>query len=208
MAKYTDAKCRICRREGCKLFLKGERCFTDKCSYQRRPYAPGQHGRARKKVSEYAVQLREKQKTRRAYGVLERQFHGYFEKAEMKKGVTGSNLLEILERRLDNVIYKLGFASSRDQARQLIRHGIFTLNGQKVDIPSLQVKEGDVIEVPEKNRKIPVVAQAAEAIARRGCPVWLECDGEAFKGTVKALPQRDDIQLPINEQLIVELYSK
>lgn len=208
MAKYTEAKCRLCRREGCKLFLKGERCFTDKCSFQRRPYSPGQHGRSRKKVSEYAIQLREKQKTKRAYGVLERQFHGYFEKAEMRKGVTGSNLLEILERRLDNVVYKLGFASSRDQARQLIRHGIFTLNGHKVDIPSMQVREGDVIEVPEKNRKIPVVAQAAEAIARRGCPVWLECDGAAFKGTVKALPQRDDIQLPINEQLIVELYSK
>lgn len=208
MAKYTEAKCRLCRREGCKLFLKGERCFTDKCSYQRRPYSPGQHGRARKKVSEYAIQLREKQKAKRAYGVLERQFHGYFEKAEMRKGVTGSNLLEILERRLDNVVYKLGFASSRDQARQLIRHGIFTLNGHKVDIPSLQVREGDVIEVPEKNRKIPVVAQAAEVIARRGCPVWLECNGAEFKGTVKALPQRDDIQLPINEQLIVELYSK
>lgn len=208
MAKYTEAKCRLCRREGCKLFLKGERCFTDKCSYQRRPYSPGQHGRARKKISEYAIQLREKQKTKRAYGVLERQFHGYFEKAEMQKGVTGSNLLEILERRLDNVIFKLGFASSRDQARQLIRHGLFTLNGQKVNIPSLQVKVGDVIEVPEKNRKVPVLAQAAEVIARRGCPVWMECDGAAFKGTIKALPQRDDIQLPINEQLIVELYSK
>ena len=208
MAKYTEAKCRLCRREGCKLFLKGERCFTDKCSYQRRPYSPGQHGRARKKISEYAIQLREKQKTKRAYGVLERQFHGYFEKAEMQKGVTGSNLLEILERRLDNVVYKLGFASSRDQARQLIRHGLFTLNGKKVNIPSLEVKVGDVIEVPEKNRKVPVLAQAAEVIARRGCPVWMECDGAAFKGTVKALPQRDDIQLPINEQLIVELYSK
>lgn len=208
MAKYTEAKCRLCRREGCKLFLKGDRCFTEKCAQQRRPYAPGQHGRARKKISDYAVQLREKQKTKRAYGVLERQFHGYFEKAEMRSGVTGNILLEILERRLDNVIYKLGFASSRDQARQMVRHGLFTLNGKKVNIPSLQVKAGDVIEVPEKNRKIPALAQVADVLARRGCPAWLECDGTSFKGIVKALPQRDDIQFPVNEQLIVELYSK
>lgn len=208
MAKYTEPKCRLCRREGCKLFLKGDRCFTEKCSWQRRPYPPGQHGRARKKISEYALQLREKQKTKRAYGVLEHQFHNYFENADMRKGVTGSNLLEILERRLDNVVYKLGFANSRDQARQMIRHGLFTLNGHKVDIPSLQVKVGDVIEVPEKNRKVPAIAQAAEAVARKGCPSWLESDGAAFKGTVKAIPQRDDIQFPINEQLIVELYSK
>ena len=194
MAKYTEAKCRICRREGCKLFLKGDRCFTDKCAYDRRPYAP--------------VQLREKQKTRRSYGILEKQFRGYFEKAEMQKGVTGTNLLVILERRLDNVVYRLGFANSRNQARQLVRHGIFTLNGHKVTIPSLQVRVGDTIEVPEKNRKIPVLAEAQEVIARRGCPAWLEADGAAFKGTVKALPQRDDIQFPVNEQLIVELYSK
>ena len=208
MARYTGAVCRQCRRENQKLFLKGDRCFTDKCAYERRPYAPGQHGRARKKVSEYAVQLREKQKTRRAYGVLERQFRGYFEKAEMHRGVTGTNLLVTLERRLDNVVYRLGFASSRDQARQMVRHGLFTLNGRKVNIPSLQVRVGDVIEVPEKNRKIPALAVAQEAVARRGCPAWLEADGAAFKGTVKALPQRDDIQFPVNEQLIVELYSK
>lgn len=208
MAKYTDAKCRICRREGCKLFLKGDRCFTPKCSWERRPYAPGQHGRARKKVSEYAIQLREKQKTRRAYGVLERQFRGYFEKADKAKGVTGTNLLVTLERRLDNVIYRLGFADSRDQARQLVRHGIFTLNGRKVNIPSLQVNEGDVIEVPEKNRKIPAIVAAAESIAKRGLPNWLEADSAAFKGTIKSLPQRDEIQFPVNEQLIVELYSK
>lgn len=207
MAKYTEAKCRICRREGCQLFLKGERCFTDKCSQKRRPYAPGQHGRARKKISEYAIQLREKQKTRRAYGVLEKQFRGYFEKAEQEKGVTGTNLLATLERRLDNVVFRLGFTHSRDQARQLIRHGIFTLNGKKVNIPSLQVKVGDIIEVPEKNRKIPVLAQAAEGGAR-STPAWLESEMAAFKGTVKALPQRDDIQFPVNEQLIVELYSK
>ena len=208
MAKYTEAKCRLCRREGCKLFLKGERCYSDKCSYEKRPYAPGQHGRARKKVSEYAIQLREKQKTKREYGILERQFRGYFEKAEQRKGVTGSNLLISLERRLDNVVYRLGFANSRDQARQMVRHGLFTLNGRKVNIPSIQVSAGDVVEVPEKNRKIPVLASAQEAIARRGCPGWLEVDGPAFKGTVKALPQRDDIQFPVNEQLIVELYSK
>lgn len=208
MARYTEPKCRLCRREGCKLFLKGDRCFTDKCSQERRPYAPGQHGRARKKISEYAVQLREKQKTRRAYGVLERQFHDYFEKADLQKGVTGTNLLVMLERRLDNVIYKLGFTNSRNQARQMVRHGIFELNGHKVDIPSLQVKEGDIITVPEKYRKIPVLAQAAETIAKRGSPVWLEADPANFKGMVKAIPNRDDIQFPVNEQLIVELYSK
>jgi small subunit ribosomal protein S4 len=162
----------------------------------------------RKKMSEYAVQLREKQKTRRAYGVLERQFRSYFEKAEMQKGVTGVNLLIMLERRLDNVVYRLGFANSRNQARQLVRHGVFTLNGRKVNIPSLQVRAGDVVAVPEKNRKIPVLAEAQEVIARRGSPTWLESIGAEFKGTVKALPQRDDIQFPVNEQLIVELYSK
>lgn len=208
MAKYTDAKCRICRREGCKLFLKGERCFTQKCSWERRPYPPGQHGRARKKISDYALQLREKQKTRRAYGVLEKQFRGYFEKADQAKGVTGANLLASLERRLDNVVYRLGFANSRDQARQLVRHGLFHLNGHKVDIPSLEVNIGDIIEVPEKNRKIPVLATAAESIGKRGLPNWLEVDPQAFKGTVKALPQRDDINFDVNEQLIVELYSK
>ncbi len=208
MAKYTEAKCRMCRREGTKLFLKGDRCYTDKCAYDRRPYAPGQHGRARKKISDYAVQLREKQKVRRTYGVLEKQFHGYFVMADRAKGVTGEHLLSLLERRLDNVVYRLGFANSRNQARQLVRHGIFTLNGRKVSIPSLQVRVGDVLEVPEKNRKIPVLAEAQEVIARRGCPAWLEADGAAFKGTVKALPQRDDIQFPINENMIVELYSK
>ncbi len=208
MAKYNEAKCRLCRREGTKLFLKGDRCYTDKCAYDRRPYAPGQHGRARKKLSDYAVQLREKQKVRRTYGVLEKQFHGYFVKADKAKGVTGEILLSYLERRLDNVVYRLGFANSRNQARQLVRHGIFTLNGHKVSIPSLQVRVGDTIEVPEKNRKIPVLMEAQEVIARRGCPVWLEADGAAFKGVVKALPQREDIQFPINENMIVELYSK
>ena len=208
MAKYNDAKCRLCRREGTKLFLKGDRCFTDKCAQDRRPYAPGQHGRARKKLSEYAVQLREKMKVRRIYGVLEKQFHGYFEDAEMAKGVTGANLLVILERRLDNVVYRMGFANSRSQARQLVRHGIFTLDGRKVTIPSLQVRVGDEIAVPEKNRNIPVIAAAQDVIARRGCPAWVEVDGASFKGVIKALPQRDDIQTPIEESLIVELYSK
>lgn len=208
MAKYNDAKCRLCRREGTKLFLKGDRCFTDKCAQERRPYAPGQHGRARKKVSDYASQLREKQKVRRMYGVLEKQFHSYFVSADMAKGVTGANLLSTLERRLDNVVYRLGFANSRSQARQLVRHGLFQLNGHKVDIPSLQVRVGDEITVPEKNRKVPVLAEAQDAVARRGLPAWLEMDGAAFKGVVKALPQRDDIQTPINESLIVELYSK
>ena len=208
MAKYNDAKCRLCRREGTKLFLKGGRCYTDKCAQDRRPYAPGQHGRARKKVSEYALQLREKMKVRRIYGVLEKQFHGYFVSADMAKGVTGANLLSALERRLDNVVYRMGFANSRSQARQMVRHGIFTLNGHKVTIPSLQVRVGDEVSVPEKSRKIPVLAEAQEVIARRGCPAWLEVDGAAFKGVIKALPQRDDIQTPINESLIVELYSK
>ena len=208
MAKYNDAKCRLCRREGTKLFLKGDRCFTDKCAQERRPYAPGQHGRARKKLSEYALQLREKMKVRRIYGVLEKQFRGYFEDADMAKGVTGANLLIILERRLDNVVYRMGFANSRNQARQMVRHGIFTLNGHKVTIPSLQVRVGDEIAVPEKSRNIPVIAAAQDVIARRGCPAWVEVDGAAFKGVIKALPQRDDIQTPIEESLIVELYSK
>ncbi len=209
MAKYNDAKCRLCRREGTKLFLKGDRCYTEKCALTHRPNAaPGQHGRIRKKMSEYALQLREKMKVRRMYGVLEKQFRGYFKDADMAKGVTGANLLNILERRLDNVVYRMGFANSRSQARQLVRHGIFTLNGNKVTIPSLQVRVNDEIAVPEKNRKIPVIAQAQDVIARRGCPAWLEVDGANFKGKVNALPQRDDIQTPIEESLIVELYSK
>ncbi|HCR11874.1 30S ribosomal protein S4 [Solidesulfovibrio sp.] len=208
MARYTEAKCRICRREGAKLFLKGDRCYTDKCAYERRPYAPGQHGRIRKKMSDYAIQLREKQKTRRMYGILEGQFRAYFQRADMKTGVTGENLLSFLERRMDNVIYRLGFANSRNQARQLVRHGIFTLNGRRVTIPSMQVKVGDVIEVRERNRQSPIILEAQQVIARRGCPAWLEVDGEKLKGKVNALPTREDVQFPINEQLIVELYSK
>jgi small subunit ribosomal protein S4 len=208
LARYTEAKCRLCRREGQKLFLKGDRCYTDKCAYERRPYAPGGAGRLRKKMSDYAVQLREKQKVRRMYGLLEGQFHTYFERAEAQKGVTGANLLILLERRLDNVIYRLGFANSRDQARQLVGHGLFKVNGRRVSVPSLLVKANDVIEVREESRKVPVIMEAQEVIARRGCPSWLESDGANFKGTVKALPVREDIQFPINEHLIVELYSK
>jgi small subunit ribosomal protein S4 len=208
LARYTEAKCRICRREGAKLFLKGDRCYTDKCAYERRPYAPGQHGRIRKKMSDYAVMLREKQKTRRMYGILEEQFRAYFQRADMQRGVTGENLLSFLERRMDNVIYRLGFANSRNQARQLVRHGLFILNGHRVTIPSLQVKVGDVIEVREKNRQSPIILEAQQVIARRGCPAWLEVDGEKLKGKVNALPTREDVQFPINEQLIVELYSK
>ncbi len=208
MAKYTEAKCRICRREGCKLFLKGDRCFTGKCAFDRRPLAPGQHGRARKKVSEYATQLREKQKTRRTYGLLERQFHSYFTKADMQKGVTGTNLLVLLECRLDNVVYRLGFANSRNQARQLVRHGLFTLNGHKVNIPSIQLRVGDSVDIPQKNRQVKMFADDQESIGRRGTPNWLEADYDAFKGTVKAMPQREDIRTEVNEQLIVELYSK
>ena len=208
MARYTEAVCRLCRREGQKLFLKGDRCYTDKCAMNSRAFAPGQHGQGRSKSSEYGMQLREKQKAKRYYGVLESQFRSYYEMAERRPGKTGENLLSILECRLDNVVYRLGFANSRTQARQLVRHGVFTLNGHKVTIPSLQVKVGDSVEVPEKSRTIPVLAEAQEAVARRGCPSWLEVDAPNFKGIVKALPQRDDIQFPINEHLIVELYSK
>ena len=208
MARYKESKCRICRREGAKLFLKGDRCFTDKCAYDRRPYAPGQHGRLRKKMSDYAIQLREKQKVRRQYGILEDQFRSYFQKADLMKGVTGTNLLVLLETRMDNVIYRLGFANSRDQARQLVRHGHFVLNGRRVNIPSMRVRPGDVVTVREESSKKTVLQEAKEVIGRRGCPAWLEVDAEAMKATVKALPAREDIQFPINEQLIVELYSK
>lgn len=208
MSRYTESKCRICRREGTKVFLKGDRCYTDKCSFERRPYPPGQHGRRRKKTSDYAVQLREKQKVRRMYGLQESQFNKYFQKAEARKGVTGINLLKFLEMRLDNVIYRLGFANSRDQARQLVKHGHFLKNGKKVDIPSMQVKVGDEIQVREKSRKVSIIQEAQEVLDRRGYPDWMEIDSENYKGTVKAEPQREDITFPINEHLIVELYSK
>ncbi|MBJ6725828.1 30S ribosomal protein S4 [Geomesophilobacter sediminis] len=208
MARYSGPVCRLCRREGAELFLKGERCFTDKCAIKRRSYPPGQHGQGRVKVSDYGVQLREKQKVRRIYGILEKQFRGYFETADRMKGVTGENLLFLLERRLDNVVYRLGFATSRTEARQLVRHGHFTLNGRKVNIPSIQVKPGEVLQLREKSRKITAINESLEAVVRRGIPQWLELDKDAAKGTMKMLPVREDITMPIQEQLIVELYSK
>ena len=199
MAKNTQPIAKRCKALGISPAVMG---------YAKKNTTRNSNGNMRKKQSEYATQLKEKQKVKFIYGVLEKQFHNAYLKAEAMPGKTGENLLQLMERRLDNVVYRLGFANSRNQARQLVRHGIFTLNGHKVTIPSLQVRVGDTIEVPEKNRKIPVLAEAQEVIARRGCPAWLEADGAAFKGTVKALPQRDDIQFPVNEQLIVELYSK
>lgn len=191
-----------------KLFLKGDRCFKDKCSIERRAYAPGQHGRRRSKVLGYGLQLREKQKVKRIYGLLESQFRLYFQEAERGHGITGENLLRRLEQRLDNVVYSLGFASSRPQARQLVRHGHVEVNGRKLNIPSYQVRKGDVIQVREKSRKNQQVRQAVETASGRGIPAWLELDAENFRGTVVDLPKREDIRLPIQEQLIVELYSK
>ncbi len=208
MARYTGPRCRHCRREGMKLFLKGDRCYTEKCAFERRSYAPGQHGRARTKLSDYGIRLREKQRVRRIYGVNEGQFHRYFVEADRQKGVTGHNLLRLLERRLDNVVYRLGFADSRNQARQLVRHGHFLVNGRKVDIPSFLVKVGDRIEVREKSRECAVIVQALEAVGRRGVPEWLELDAEKMAGVVKAMPEREHITMPINEQFIVEFYSK
>ncbi|MBI5657638.1 MAG: 30S ribosomal protein S4 [Geobacter sp.] len=208
MARYTGPSCRLCRRQNMELFLKGERCYTDKCAIKRRNYPPGQHGQGRAKVSDYGVQLREKQKVRRIYGILEKQFRSYFEKAERMKGVTGENLLVLLERRLDNLVYRLGFASSRIEARQLVKHGHFTLNGRKVNIPSILVKIGDTIELREKSRKITRVNDALDSVVRRGISQWLELDKDAYRGVLKSLPVREDITMPIQEQLIVELYSK
>ena len=206
MARYTDEQCRICRREGQKLFLKGTRCFTDKCSIARRNYAPGQHGQKRAKLSEYGTQLREKQKTKSYYGVGEKQFRGYFEMASNKKGVTGENLLQILESRLDNVVYRLGFGTSRAQARQFVNHGQFEVNGKKVDIPSYLVKTGDVITVRE-NKKDNVTIKANVETARP-VPAWLELNNETLSGKVVRLASREDVDIPIEEHLIVELYSK
>ena len=206
MARYTDEQCRICRREGQKLFLKGTRCFTDKCSIARRNYAPGQHGQKRAKLSEYGTQLREKQKTKSYYGVGEKQFRGYFEMASNKKGVTGENLLQILESRLDNVVYRLGYGLSRAQARQFVNHGQFEVNGQKVDIPSYLVKAGDVITVRE-NKKDNVTIKANVENARP-VPAWLELNNETLSGKVVRLASREDVDIAIEEHLIVELYSK
>ena len=209
MARYTGAVCRLCRREGQKLFLKGDRCYTDKCALDRRAYAPGQHGNARnKKLSEYGVQLREKQKTRRYYGISESQFQGYFEIAAKRKGMTGENLLSILESRLDNAVYRLGFAMSRAEARQLVRHGHFTVNGKKVNIPSYLLSVGDVIELKESSRSLDKIKGSLEANASRVIPKWLDFDQTNRVAKVVAVAAREDIDLPIEEHLIVELYSK
>lgn len=208
MARYTDAVCRLCRREGTKLFLKGERCYSDKCSVQRRSYAPGQHGQGRKKLSEYGMQHREKQKARRYYGVLESQFAKYFEMAEKMPGKTGEGLLQILETRLDNVVYRAGFAMSRPEARQLVRHGHFTVNGHRVNIPSYLVKAGDIVEICEKSRGKDKLKNVIEANSARPVVKWLDVNAEQGSCKVQSLPERSDIDLQLEEHLIVELYSK
>ena len=208
MSRYKDEQCRICRREGQKLFLKGSRCYTDKCSVTRRNYAPGEHGQGRKKISEYGTQLREKQKTKAFYGVGEKQFRKYFEMAENKRGITGEMLLQILESRLDNVVYRLGFGTSRAQARQLVNHGHFEVNGKKVDIPSYLIKAGDVITVRENKKDNKTIKENLEINAARPVPEWLEKDADKMQGKVIRLASREDVDLPVEEHLIVELYSK
>lgn len=208
MARYTGAVCKLCRREGSKLYLKGDRCYTDKCAVARRTYAPGQHGQSKKKLSGYGVQLREKQKVRRIYGILEKQFRSYFVEAERLKGVTGENLLRLLELRLDNVAYRMGFGESRAQARQLVRHGHFTVNGKKVNIPSFQVKLNDLIAVKANSKNTEAFKALAENAAGRTAPQWLSVNSEMMEARAIALPVREDIDIPIEEHLIVELYSR
>jgi len=208
MARYTGPSCKLCRREGLKLFLKGERCYTDKCSFDRRPYPPGQHGQRRIKFTEYGIRLREKQKVRRMYGMLERQFRSYFDRADRTKGVTGEAFLGLLERRLDSVTYRLGFAWTRADGRQLVRHKHVQVNGKTVNVPSFLVKPGDVITLREKSRDKARVQAALAGVERRGVPEWIEFDKETLTGTIKTLPNREEITLPIQEQLIVEFYSR
>jgi len=208
MARYTDAACRLCRREGVKLFLKGDRCFSAKCGIEKRAYPPGQHGQGRTRFSDYGVQLREKQKVKRMYGLLEKQFAQTMKRASRMKGRSGENLLLLLEQRLDNVVFRMGFATSRAEARQLVRHGHFLIDGRKTTIPSFQVKEGLKVVVREKSRKIARIAGALETLEGRSVPQWVEIDKENFEGTVKSMPAREDITMPIQEQLIVELYSR
>jgi small subunit ribosomal protein S4 len=209
LARYKDAVCRLCRREGTKLFLKGPKCFMDKCPVEKRNFAPGQHGKDRKaKIVGYGLQLREKQKAKRMYFAQERQFRSYFERAARSKGVTGEILLQQLERRLDSVVHRLGFAVARRQARQLVRHGHVAVNGRKVNIPSYQINVGDEIAIRENSRKLPILEPAKEFASHQGAPTWLEIDRDNYKGRVLSLPRREDIHLPVNEQLIVELYSK
>lgn len=208
MARYRGAVCRLCRREGMKLYLKGERCYTDRCAFERRNYAPGQHGRARSKFSDYGNQLREKQRVKRLYGVLEKQCRRYFKKASRQRGATGENFLVLLERRLDNVVFRLGFATSRNEARQLIRHRHFLVNGKLVDIPSYLLNPADTVEPKEKSKGIARIAESMEAVERRGVPRWLELDKQQFRGKLADLPAREEITTPIQEQLIVELLSR
>ena len=209
MARYTGSVCRLCRRENMKLFLKGDRCFSDKCAFDRRGYPPGQHGERRgRKISDYGIQLREKQKVKRMYGLTEKQFRLFFQRAHRQKGITGTNLLVLLERRLDNSVYRMGFVNSRTQGRHFVRHNHFTVNGKKVNIPSYLIKPGDVVEVREKSRKIQSITDALDAVVRRGVPQWIDLEKDAFKGVVKGLPVREDLTMPIQEQLIVELYTK
>lgn len=208
MARYIGPVCKLCRRENMKLYLKGDRCYSDKCSYDRRPYPPGQHGQGRIKFSEYGVRLREKQKVRRMYGMLEQQYRRYFSLAERQRGVTGENLLRLLERRLDNVAYRMGFGATRAEARQLVRHNHILINERRVNVPSCLVKPGDVVCIRERSRKIKRIQEAMETIERRGTPAWLEVEPKEFRGTIKAMPSREDVSAQIQEQLIVEFYSR
>ncbi len=209
MARYTGSVCRLCRRENMKLFLKGDRCYSDKCAFDRRGYPPGQHGERRgRKISDYGIQLREKQKVKRMYGLTEKQFRIFFQRANRQKGVTGTNLLVLLERRLDNVVYRMGFVNSRTQGRHFVRHSHFSVNGRKVNIPSYLIRPGDKVEVREKSRTIQSIGDALEAVVRRGVPQWIELEKDNFKGVVQSLPVREDLTMPIQEQLIVELYTK
>jgi small subunit ribosomal protein S4 len=209
LARFTGSVCRLCRRENLKLFLKGDRCYSDKCAFDRRSYPPGQHGQRRgRKSSDYGIQLREKQKIKRMYGLSEKQFHLFFERAERQRGITGTNLLTLLERRFDNVVYRLGFVNSRAQGRQFVKHNHFLINGKKVNIPSFLIKIGDVIEIREKSRKMQAIGDSLDAVVRRGIPQWLDLDKDKLEGIVKAFPVREDLTMPMQEQLVVELYSK
>jgi len=208
LARYTESQCRLCRRETMKLYLKGDRCFSDKCAIERRNYPPGQHGQNRGKLSDYGIQLREKQKIKRIYGLVEKQFESYFEEADRQRGVTGTNFLVLLERRLDNTVYRLGFSNSRSQARQLVRHGHFLVNGRKVNIPSYLLRAGDTVAVAQASRNLQVISESMGALPRRGLPAWLDLDTSKFEGVFKALPSREEMNLPVQEQLVVEFYSK
>ncbi len=208
MARYTESQCRLCRREAMKLYLKGDRCYSDKCAIERRNYPPGQHGQSRGKLSDYGLQLREKQKIKRMYGLVEKQFKSYFKEADRQKGVTGTNFLVLLERRLDNTVYRFGFANSRSQARQLVRHSHFLVNGKKVDIPSFLLRPGDTVAVAEGSRNLGIISESVAAMPRRGLPAWLELDTAKFEGMFKGYPSREEMNLPVQEQLVVEFYSK